>query len=161
MKSTLIRRISITLTALLMVAGLSVYSPAPASAASFGACVVTLGGDYSHISGTPPRAVQGHGWWKSSTGSCAGWRLRVRVLVQVETNILGYVIWGTINTGTYTWVKPGGGSGNRATGRYTCSNATSSNTFRTVVQGELQRSDGIWVAAPGAIVTATTVLKCG
>ena len=90
-------------------------------------CYGTTGVDYVHISSSSPRSASGHGWWATINSACA-WRTAT-VTVQIQRrNSLG--IWVNVGQRGTADVQVGGGSGNRATARYTCQ-GTARNTYRS------------------------------
>lgn len=87
--------------------------------------------DYAHISKSPPRAVQAHGWWRNV--NCKATLAKVTVQVQ-KKNVLG--LWVDVGQPGSSTVASGGGAGNRATARYTC-NGTGTHTFRAWVDVDI------------------------
>lgn len=92
-----------------------------------GLCSLQQAGDYAHISSTAPRAASAHGWWYNT--NCKATHAVVTVRLQ-KKGLLG--VWSNVGTKGVATVKSGGGSGNRATSRYTCS-GSSKHKFRSWV----------------------------
>ena len=93
-------------------------------------CVFYTEGDYVHVSSTAFEA-SGHGWWVN--GNCdATWAV-VTVQLQEYYSDGSWRNKGTVGKAT---VRSGGGSGNRATGRAGCNNASVTG-WRSVVDVDL------------------------
>ncbi|WEV25720.1 hypothetical protein OYE22_11290 [Streptomyces sp. 71268] len=115
-----------------------------------GAGVFETHGDYVHISGSAPRAVSAHGWWKRKSGPAK------YAKVTIELQAHAGAKWKTIDTGTKKKAKSGGGSANRAHARKNCKNATTVVKFRSRVDVDIiGYSD-----PPTKLVTPTRKIKC-
>lgn len=83
-----------------------------------GNCTYRQVNDNVHISSTPPTAASGHGWWQLAGGTCPS-TANVDIVLQAVLCGPPGCDWNTVASGSST-VRPGGGSGKRATGRETC-----------------------------------------
>lgn len=149
------RRVVGTLALVTAVAGVALVAmTTPAEASS---CFVYSDGDYAHISTTSSnRAVQGHGWWLKSTGTCPPTAI-VKAAIQVKNVVAFTSWWTTVGTTGEATVTKGGGSGNRATGHYTCS-GTRERHYRTIHTIRPNASNGaFWSWGP----TPERLLACG
>jgi hypothetical protein len=119
-------------------------SPQPQGLEAF-----TTEGDYVHISSTPPRAAQAHGWW--TRGTTTATLAVVTVQLQVKRN----GVWSNVGTAAKSTVKPGGGAGNRTTARVECG-TWSSYEWRSVVDVDLVGQ----VDTPDKKTTTARTLDC-
>lgn len=88
-----------------------------------GSCTYEQAIDDPHISSTAPRAASVHGWWLRDSGTCPS---KATVTVYLQAYWCGPFYgcyWRTVASGQAD-VYAGGGSGNRATARLTCSNSS-------------------------------------
>lgn len=116
-------------------------------------CFGTTGVDYVHISSTAPRAASGQGWWATINPECA-WRTATVTVQLQRRNVLG--VWVNIGERGISDVQVGGGSGNRATARYTCSGLTR-NAYRSWVDVDIH---GI-LDTPDRVYSVSQMLDCG
>lgn len=108
------------------------YAPAPSGEITpmaqsgpitAGSCKYEQAIDDPHISSTAPRAASVHGWWLKDSGTCPS-KATVAVYLQAYWCDPFYgCYWRTVSRGR-TDVYAGGGSGNRATARLTCSKSS-------------------------------------
>ncbi|NOK71597.1 MAG: hypothetical protein GFH25_541324n40 [Chloroflexi bacterium AL-N10] len=112
-------------------------------------CVFSTQGDYVHISSTPPRSASGHGWWIN--GNCQA--THAVVTVQLQQNINGR--WRNVGSAGRATVRSGGGAGNRATGRVTCTSSTLTQ-WRSVIDVDLVGM----IDDPRKLTTPTRSLSC-
>jgi len=134
--------------------------PAPAPVEESGAqestvgpeaiCVFYTNGDYVHVSSTAPAAASGHGWW--TNGNCNASLAVVTVQLQ---QYYSDGKWRNVGSAGKSTVRSGGGAGNRATGRVTCSNRSVTG-WRSVIDVDL-----VGLADdPGKLTTATRNITC-
>ncbi|MET8764197.1 hypothetical protein [Lentzea sp. NPDC004782] len=113
-------------------------------------CVFYTNGDYVHVSSTPPASASGHGWW--TNGNCNA------TLAVVTVQLQQYYSdgkWRNIGSAGKATVRSGGGAGNRATGRVTCSNREVTG-WRSVIDVDL-----VGLADdPSKLTTATRNITC-
>jgi hypothetical protein len=108
------------------------------------------GGDYVHISSTPPRSASGHGWWVREQSDA----LEAVVTVQLQINRGGY--WVDVGEPGKERVKPGGGSANRASARAVCL-TFDTNAWRSVIDTDLVG----YLDSPDKLITPVRTLPCG
>jgi hypothetical protein len=156
-------RLAALLCAALALSVMFVVSPAAsneANAAVSNYCSGNVAGDYAHISTSSPRqAVQGHGYWYIKSGSCT--KANISVQVQMKKSFLFVSYWSNVGKAPVSTVSSGGSSSNRATGHYDCANATTYNSFRTVVSGTLVKPANYYTISSGQATTAAQTLRCG
>jgi|GEM_PF-3860032 len=111
-------------------------------------CIFYTRGDYVHVSSTAFEA-SGHGWWIN--GDCSATWAVVTVTLQ---EYYSDGSWRDKGTGQAT-VRSGGGSGNRATGRAGCNDATVTG-WRSVVDVDLV---GL-IDDPGKLITSAQNISC-
>ncbi|QKW51528.1 hypothetical protein [Streptomyces buecherae] len=87
-------------------------------------------GDNVHFSHTVKGAVNAHGWWKRLDGPAK------KAKVTVELQVKDGSGWRTLNTGEKT-VYSGGGSANRASAAWKCTNLILKNSFRSVIDVDI------------------------
>ncbi|MET7338252.1 hypothetical protein [Nonomuraea sp. NPDC005650] len=95
------------------------------------ACLFKTMGDYVHVSSSAFEA-SGHGWWVEVTKCPPG--TQALVTVQLEQFING--TWTPAGSPGKDKVRSGGGAGNRATGRATCTSAATTR-WRSVVDVDI------------------------
>jgi hypothetical protein len=120
--------------------------PVPGPVVSFG----MTGGDYVHISSTPPRSASAHGWWTYPTKT----EQVADVSVQLQVRRGG--TWVDVGVAGVERVRSGGGSANRSNARVTCL-TTADTEWRSVVDVDVV---GRW-DNPGKLVTPARRLGCG
>lgn len=86
-----------------------------------GSCTYRQAIDDPHISSTAPLAASVHGWWRKISGTCPS-KANVDVYLQGWWCDFYGCRWITVASDSQD-VYAGGGSGNRATARKTCSNS--------------------------------------
>src|ERR1700740_726040 len=89
-------------------------------------------GDYVHVSSTPPATASGHGWWNK--GNCTA--VKAPVTVQLQ-EYYSDGSWRNKGTAGSAAIYSGGGSGNRVTGRATCTAGTALTGWRSVVTADV------------------------
>ena len=109
-------------------------------------------GDYVHLSSYYPRAISAHGWWINISGPATIANVDVTIQVWLGGS------WGWVNGPTNSGdVRSGGGSGNRVTARWPCTNSTSRFTFRSVIDVDI-----IGYSDPAEkLYTAPQTIACG
>lgn len=120
--------------------------PVPGPVVSFG----MTGGDYVHISSTPPRSASAHGWWTYPTKT----ELVADVAVQLQIKRGG--TWVDVGRAGVERVRPGGGSANRSNARVACLSTTDAEGRSVVDVDVVGRWDN-----PGKLVTPARLLSCG
>ncbi|MFC5825891.1 hypothetical protein [Nonomuraea insulae] len=125
-------------------------SPPVEKAESVGMCDFTTAAEYIQFSPSA-REVSGKGWWLQGTCTSA---TRAVVTMQLQQRDTGGR-WENVGTPGKAEVRPGGGRGDRVTGRATCTSSTKT-TWRGVVDVDLigERDD------PGKLRTAARVYAC-
>jgi hypothetical protein len=106
-------------------------------------------GDYVHVSSTPPATASGHGWWNK--GGCTAARAQVTVQLQ---EYYSDGTWRDKGTAGSAAVYSGGGSGNRVTGRATCTSTTRTG-WRSQVTADVIGQTGL-----NQIYTASQNINC-
>lgn len=135
------------------VAGLFPTGVAGASPASVPGPVVSFGmtgGDYVHISSTPPRSASAHGWWTYPT------KTELVADVEVQLQIRRGGRWVDVGTPGVERVRPGGGSSNRSNARVPCLSSADTERRSVVDVDIVGRLDN-----PGKLVTPARRLGCG
>ncbi|MDR1186560.1 MAG: hypothetical protein LBK95_03760 [Bifidobacteriaceae bacterium] len=112
-------------------------------------CVALTRGDHVHKSGSD---ASGHGWWEI-VDCPKGTKAVVTIDIQKQ-GILG--IWSDVGAQGKKTVYAGGGSANRAAGRYTCS-GSSNNDFRSKIDVDLID----YLDLPDKLHTPEKNLACG
>ena len=107
-------------------------------------------GDYVHVSSTPPPTASGHGWWNK--GNCTA--VKAQVTVQLQ-EFFSDGSWRNKGTAGSAAIYAGGGSGNRVTGRATCTAGTALTGWRSVVTADVIGQSGL-----SQIITAAQDIYC-
>jgi len=114
------------------------------------ACSPQAKGDNVHVSSTPPATASGHGWWLK--GNCTAAKAQVTVQLQ---EFFSDGSWRNKGTPDTEDVFAGGGSGNRATGRATCTGGTAVTGWRSVVTADVIGQTGL-----NQIITPAQDINC-
>lgn len=100
-----------------------------------GSCTYRQAVDDPHISSTAPLAASVHGWWLKVSGTCPS-KANVDAHLQAFWCDAAGCRWVTVASGSAD-VHAGGGAGNRATARRTCSSSAKTVGWRGLVDVDL------------------------